>query len=690
MDCFTSTESRWICSALTAIIALLAACRSSRRRELVLWIVIAIGAANIFFLIDRRLAHTNLAHYYLGAKHPVSYFDFYQLAAAGAGKPQVLYRDLRDPDRLFRADPREQRLYYVGLLRESGIGFPASAATGEIEELCRSHGLFAREADAILNRFLPPDRVADYRDDVGRMNVRLNDFGFNGSPLYVLLRRLDPSLHRPFGPAVCYVNLAWQLLSLCLTVILLGRGLGWSREDALLALALMLASWDYTGWALNGLISGGWMLPVALALWGFRRRNPWLAGLGIAWAGLLRLFPFVLLLPLGIVVFRGSFTKEKTALAWKSILACLLSSVLLGWAAASFSGYSWREFMLKIGLQFHSAGFLNNGIGLSSVLLTLGIHKSLILFFPQLVVTFAIAWILWMRRPEDGWARLPETSLVLLGCLAWLTQTWFNYYSVIALFLVPMLLRRSGRLTVVLLWLLAGSYGLPDYGQAFALAPTVMKIVKIVPQLFLPLVALAVEIRDIKASQLSPAVPGRFNEWLFRREQPILLAGVALSALTLCAGVYVRYAVATYADAGEQFARDGRWEDARLFYRKALRLNPRSEALHFKLGAVLEAKGDIENAAAEYWKAVELNPEAVDARNNLGVLLMQKGRAQEAFKQFVLALAARPYDEELQVNVGQALLALGDAEEARTCFQAALDIHPGFEPALRQLNRELH
>ena len=688
MDLFTSTESHRICAALTAIVLLLvlASPRSARFRAIVLGLVIALGIANAFLLIHKRLVHSNLTHYYLGAKYNVPYFDFYKVMTAALGKPQVMYRDLREPDKMFRSDPREQRLYYIGLLRQNAVAFAENATLKELETTCRSGGLLDKEAAAVLDKNLNPARVIALRDDLARLKLDVDDFGFNGSPLYTLVRQVDPSLHRAFGPAVCLINMAWQWAALFLMAFLAGRILQWTREEVLLVVALLLASWDYSGWALNGLTTAGWMLPVMLALWGFHRRNPGLAGFGIAWAGLIKLFPFVLVLPLGVIVVRQYLSRQFTATgkeALKTLAACAVSTAVL--AAISSLGGGWAEFFQKISIQFQGSNYLNNSVGISSIFLSTGLAKSLSIILPQATVFFAILWILWMRKEEDLRQRLPAIGLLLLASMAWLTQTWFNYYAIIGLFLIPVLLRGNRRAAIVLLALFALCGVLPDYGFVYPGPFTFLPIVKALGYLLLPLVAIAMEIRDIKQVQNSAAGRDRLSQWFFGREQMILSVGVALSVVFVCAEIYRANSARQNLSAGRDLYRKGAVSESRQFFESAVSHAPRDAAARIELAQAMADLQDFDGALAQYLKAVELKPTYAPTRSRLGVLLIQSGKKEEALAQFQEAARLMPYEETIQFNYGSALLSIGQKDEAAVHFQAALDANPDFVPARKQL-----
>lgn len=688
MDPFTFTKSWLICAALTTIVFLLVLAnpRSTRFRTAILGLLIVLGFANVFLPIQKRMIHSNFTHYYLGAKYDVPYFDFYKVATAALGNPQVMYRELREPDRMFRSDPREQRLYYIGLLRQDHVPFPESVTLTQLVETCRSGGLLEKEASAILQQNLKPDQASDLRNDLAQSDLDVDDYGFNGSPLYVLIRQIDPTLHRPFGPAACLMNLGWQFLALFFMVFLAARIFQWTREDALLVIALLLTSWDYTGWALNGLVAAGWMLPVMLALWGFYRRNPGLAGFGIAWAGLIKLFPFALLLPLAIIVIRQILSRQITAAgkdAMKTAAACVVSAAAL-MAISSLTGQSWTEFFQKISIQFQNSGYLINSIGVSNILLTLGLKKSLSIILPQATVFFALFWILWMRKEEDLRDRLPTVSLILLASMSWLTQTWLNYYAVIGFFLIPGLLRTDRHMAILLLALFTLGGFLPDYEYVYC-EFALFRIVKILGHLILPLAAIAMEAKDIKRVQDSASGRDRLSQWFFRRGQVVLLAGTLLSVMFICAEIYRAQSAHQNLCVGRDLYQKGAVRESRTFFEEAVKYTPRNPIARIELAQALADLQDFEGALAQYRKAVELNPAYAPTRSRLGVLLIQSGKKKEALAQFREAVRLMPYEEIIQFNYGSALLSVGQKDEAAAHFRTVLDINPDFSPARKQL-----
>ncbi|MFC1453530.1 tetratricopeptide repeat protein, partial [Verrucomicrobiota bacterium] len=636
--------------------------------------------------------HSNQGHYYVGAKYPCSYSDFYGIVKAARGEPQTDYRNLSNPDVMVRSDPREQRLYYLSLLEEHGGEANSALPLEEIAGLCRSRGLIQSEAEAILRKVYAPGQITELKADLRLTDLHTDDQGFNGSPLYVLLRRLDPSLHFRFSPAVFWINLAWQLLGLLAVVWLSSKALGWNAGDAVLVTALLLASWDYVGWGMNGLVTAGWMLPALLAVWGYRLGRPLVAGSGIAWAGLIKLFPFALLMPAFVAVAKAVAPRQRRApgmlrpaTAISTVLFCLASAALLT-ALSRATGLSWTEFLEKIVVQFRHAAHTGNGVGLSHVLLSLGIGGSAASGLARVTALFCIGWMFWESRPGDPVSALPRQTLIMLACMVWLTNKWLNYYSVVGLLLVPYLMSRQRKITVLVLLLYAVSFALPEFGHLYPGGLAVLSLVKVAPHLGLPLFAL---IAEIAASRERPPRPSSdlLSRHVFRWGHVIALAGVLAVVCALVLEVYRHHKAASWFFLGEEHRAQGRTEQTRACFERAVELLPKDAQARFNLALVLEQEGNPAEALRRYREAVELDPGFVTARLNLGILLIRRGDLKGGGEVFRECIRIAPHEEKAHYNLGAVSLALQRPEGARRHLRQALRINPGFAEAKAGLRR---
>src|SRR5687768_6585987 len=84
--------------------------------------------------------------------------------------------------------------------------------------------------------------------------------------------------------------------------------------------------------------------------------------------------------------------------------------------------------------------------------------------------------------------------------------------------------------------------------------------------------------------------------------------------------------------------RSGRFQEAAIRYREALKLKPQLPELWFNLGNALQAQGRAEEAERAYMRAIRLKPALTAAHYNLGHLLRDRGRLETsaiAFEQVV-------------------------------------------------------
>lgn len=691
-----SLIARILCGALTlaAAAAVWRPPRAPARRWLV-WIALAaLGLAAIAIPLQKRLTHSNLAHYYLGAKYRMSYFDFYRIAAAGLGKPQVGQRDLRQPDRMVRSDPRAQRLYYVEMLQRNGSEAAPDDTLDSLRAKCETRGLIAREASEILRSVFDAPTAEAFRVDLAAMQLDTDDNGFNGSPLYVLFRKLDPSIHRPFDPLVGLSNIALQLLAMALLVTAAGIAFRWPRETRLMVAAIFLASWDFSGWALNGLSFAGWVVPFALLLIAYHRRHAALAGAAIACAGLMKLFPFILLLPPAVFAARsilrrygqpnpaGNETRDTVRAPVTILLAAAAATFALA-AAAIPTGWSWCEFLQKIGGQFTRSTFIANTVGLSQLLLGQGIHRTVALIAPQLTIGLALLAVLFRRPLETMWDDLPRLSVLLIACMGWLTGNWFNYYAIVSLLMIPFVASRNRPAAAGILALFGVGFLLPDYHQCYLTGRAPLAALKAAPYMILPLYALALEIGDVRRT--AGGLDSRIASWINRHENKLYAAGTLASIVLICGELYRVHTGRAESHVG-RFVLEQRGAGVALpHFERAARLLPEDTQARMNYAVVLEKSGREADAAAVYEEIAALDPGHAAALSSLGRIRLREGRLDESVRLLGLAAELAPHDEIARINLAAALIASGRPEAARPHLLAALAVKPDFDEAARLL-----
>ncbi len=128
-------------------------------------------------------------------------------------------------------------------------------------------------------------------------------------------------------------------------------------------------------------------------------------------------------------------------------------------------------------------------------------------------------------------------------------------------------------------------------------------------------------------------------------------------------------------------ARSAVWHDSETLFRDTIAKNPRSASMHYNLGLLEQARGDINDALAEYRIVLGIDPAYPKAHVNLGVIAEKTGDRQRALDEYMLALAADPRNPEAHNNIGLLFLAAGRTDDAIAQFQAAIGAAPDFTQA---------
>jgi Tfp pilus assembly protein PilF len=131
-------------------------------------------------------------------------------------------------------------------------------------------------------------------------------------------------------------------------------------------------------------------------------------------------------------------------------------------------------------------------------------------------------------------------------------------------------------------------------------------------------------------------------------------------------------------------------------FERALALTPKDETVHFNLGHAFVAVGDFTNAEHEYQQALHILPDYPEAHNNYGNLLVRLGRLSEAQTQLVEAVNQLPEAADFQNNLGVLWQRRKETNAALLCFQKAIECDSNYWQAhfnlavasLGQNNRE--
>ena len=149
--------------------------------------------------------------------------------------------------------------------------------------------------------------------------------------------------------------------------------------------------------------------------------------------------------------------------------------------------------------------------------------------------------------------------------------------------------------------------------------------------------------------------------------------------------VRVRDAAAEY-NLGNVLDRQGRWDEARGRYERALAIDPFHARALNNLGLGYAQRGQTPAALALFRRATEAGPDNAEAWSNLGVALLDVGRRSDAIAAIRTAIALAP-SADAHNNLGIALAQEGWLKEAADEFRAALKIVPNHVSARRNLEQ---
>jgi len=123
---------------------------------------------------------------------------------------------------------------------------------------------------------------------------------------------------------------------------------------------------------------------------------------------------------------------------------------------------------------------------------------------------------------------------------------------------------------------------------------------------------------------------------------------------------------------GLLYEQEGKLDQARVAYEKAIGLNPDYADSHNNLGAMQLKAGEIGKAIDSYRTAGRLAPWSADVQNNLGHALLEKGLHAEAVRAFQRAHEIDGEAPQPLVNLGNAYLQMKRFQEAVSAYGRAL------------------
>ena len=144
---------------------------------------------------------------------------------------------------------------------------------------------------------------------------------------------------------------------------------------------------------------------------------------------------------------------------------------------------------------------------------------------------------------------------------------------------------------------------------------------------------------------------------------------------------------------GNEYKRQGRFEEALASYRITLQQEPNSYRTYNQMGLIEHSLSRVEEAEQHFLHTLEIKPQYAKGLNNLAMLRSGQQRHQEALDLYQTAIKSEPNLAAAHSGMGATLVSLGKPEEALRSFERALAIEPNLQHALnyqQKLRAELN
>lgn len=127
---------------------------------------------------------------------------------------------------------------------------------------------------------------------------------------------------------------------------------------------------------------------------------------------------------------------------------------------------------------------------------------------------------------------------------------------------------------------------------------------------------------------------------------------------------------------GVSLAREGKTEDAKACFRKAIELQPDFAEAYVNLGIASERTGDFAEAERCYGRALVIEPLNPAGHLNLGIVFEKQGKMNDAIRRYRLLLDLRPELAEGHFRLGRLLAGLNVWPEAEAALREAARLEP--------------
>ncbi|MCL5784709.1 MAG: tetratricopeptide repeat protein [Patescibacteria group bacterium] len=130
----------------------------------------------------------------------------------------------------------------------------------------------------------------------------------------------------------------------------------------------------------------------------------------------------------------------------------------------------------------------------------------------------------------------------------------------------------------------------------------------------------------------------------------------------------------SYIALGVNYSRDGQYDKAISFYKKAADLDPSDVTIIISLGLTYTQKGEFENAKAQYQKAINISPKYYLAHVDLGDVYIKQGEYELARKEYQSALDIKKNDPAILSYLGSVYYNEKEYDKAIEAFNKSLEL----------------
>jgi len=141
-----------------------------------------------------------------------------------------------------------------------------------------------------------------------------------------------------------------------------------------------------------------------------------------------------------------------------------------------------------------------------------------------------------------------------------------------------------------------------------------------------------------------------------------------------------------YNNTANELAEQGEHENAIVYYRRALELEPGYEMAHNNLGNVLMTLGRLDEAIENYEVSVASNPRHSIAHYNLAFAISKRGEHDRAISHYREALEFEPDLRQAQTGLGDLLESLGRYDELAAHWSSVIARRPQSKRARQKLS----